>query len=138
MHAARTQDRTRWGYLAGWEGPRGLGFGAQFENEHAVANSSNYGFWTNQLTLWGAASVRGVSGRVEVMSGVRNYFPASIFDSNFRRRDANRALRVELRRAFAIGEVVLRDEVLDRDSSRPDRSFLANTFSLSLGLRYGR
>ncbi|MBI5709810.1 MAG: hypothetical protein HZC42_05800 [Candidatus Eisenbacteria bacterium] len=139
LHAERTQVRTRWGYQLAWEPRSDRRFAAQFENERARADDPNYDFYDNQLTLAGGTRVGPVLARVEAAFGLRNYFPASIFTSNYRRQDRAQAWRLELRRDLG-GPLTLvaRDEYRRRDSTRRDRDYRVNTVGLALDWRLGR
>lgn len=138
-HAGRTQTRTRWGFGLAVEPRAERRLELQFENEQAVADDSNYDFRTNRLTLSAASPVGPLSVRMEGEIGLRNYFPASIFASNYRRQDHTGAVRLELRRALRgkLG-LAVRDEFNFRDSTRPGREFRVNTISVALDGRLGR
>ncbi len=139
QHAGRTQTRVRWGYQLAFEPRSDRGLALLFENERARADDSNHDFYHNQVTCLGSSRVGPVLVRAEGALGLRNYFPTSLFTSNYRRQDHWRALRLELRRDLGgLATLVVRDEFLARDSTRPDRGFRVNTVGLAFDWKLGK
>ncbi|MBI5836442.1 MAG: hypothetical protein HZB25_04270 [Candidatus Eisenbacteria bacterium] len=138
-HAGRTSVRNRWSYLAGWEPAPATRAAIRFENERSRADDSNYDFYENNLGLSAEAPVGPVEVRLETVQGVRNYFPASLFGTNYRRHDREQTYRLEVSRDVSPEvRIVFSEEYRRRDSTRDYRDYRQNTVRLALQGRLGR
>ncbi len=131
-YAGRDAIRTRWAYSLDWDAGSRRTASIAFENTRSQAADPNYDHWRNEITLAAEAPAGPAVVRVETTQGIKNYFPESLFASNYRRHDGGGSYRAEV--AVPVTGVLgisLADEYRAVHSTKPHRSYHRNLLILS-------